>query len=133
MKKFKGRFKKMESFEELREQKENADKFMLRLETVLAYISSISFLVLIFVASYVEMSVIARGILVILGSVIFAVGIANAVKIEQIAGYYECGICHHRYIPTYISVFFAPHMGRTRYLKCPDCGKKSWSKKVLKK
>lgn len=28
--------------------------------------------------------------------------------------------------------FFSPHMGRTRYMKCPECGKRSWQKKVLK-
>ena len=47
-----------------------------------------------------------------------------ALKIEQVAGYYECNECHHKYIPTYLSVFLAMHMGRTRYMKCPECGKK---------
>lgn len=114
-------------------QKEESDKFMLHLETVLAYISSVSFLTLIFVASYIEMPALVRIVLVILGIVILAVGIANAIKIEQIAGYYECGICHHKYIPAYKSVFFAPHIGRTRHMKCPDCHKRSWNKKVFTK
>jgi DNA-directed RNA polymerase subunit RPC12/RpoP len=52
-------------------------------------------------------------------------------KVEQIAGYYECGKCHNKYIPTYKSVNLAPHLGRTRYMKCPKCEKKSWNKKVL--
>ena len=123
----------MQSFEELKQQKNDTDKFLLRLETVLGYISSVSFLALIFVASYIEMPVFTRIILIVLGSVIFTVGIANAIKIEQTTGYYECGICGHRYVPTYRSVFFAMHMGRTRYLKCPHCEKKSWNKKVLTK
>ncbi len=36
-------------------------------------------------------------------------------------------------IPTFGSVLWAPHMGRTRYMKCPKCGKTTWNKKVLKK
>lgn len=123
----------MESFEDLRQQNEDKNRFLLRLETVLGYLSSVSFLALILVASYVEMSPQLRIILIVLGSVIFAIGIANAVKIEQIAGYYECGICGHRYIPSYNSVLFSRHIGRTRYLKCPHCEKKSWNKKVLTK
>ena len=54
-------------------------------------------------------------------------------KIEQTAGYYECKKCHHRYVPTYKSVFSAMHYGRTRYMKCPKCQKSAWNKKVLTK
>ena len=55
------------------------------------------------------------------------------VRIEQIAGYYECGKCHHKYIPTYKNINLAPHMGRTRYMRCPKCNKKSWNKKIISK
>ena len=55
------------------------------------------------------------------------------IRIEQTAGYYECQKCHHKYVPEYKSVFWAMHMGRTRYMKCPQCGQKSWNKKVLSK
>ena len=87
---------------------------------------------LIFIASFIEMPSIIRITLIVLGSIIFAFGMGNWIKIEQIAGYYECGKCHHKYVPTYSSVFFAMHMGRTRYMKCPKCSKKSWNKKVIK-
>ena len=46
---------------------------------------------------------------------------------------YKCEKCGHRYIPTYARVFFSMHFGRTRYMKCPKCGKRSWNKKVLTK
>ena len=45
----------------------------------------------------------------------------------------ECKKCGHRYVPTFKAVNLAMHMGRTRYLKCPECGKKSWQKKVISK
>ena len=118
---------------EMVKQKEETDRRMLRLEIVIGYISSITFLVLIFVASYIEMQNWIRIILIVFGSMTFAVGMHNCLKIEQTAGYYECANCHHKYIPSYNSVFLAMHMGRTRYMKCPECGKKTWNKKVISK
>jgi DNA-directed RNA polymerase subunit RPC12/RpoP len=52
-------------------------------------------------------------------------------KLEREAGYYECPHCGHRYVPEGVPFWFAMHMGRTRYLKCPECGKRGWQKKVL--
>ncbi|MCI8276670.1 MAG: helix-turn-helix transcriptional regulator [Clostridia bacterium] len=120
-----------ENLLELKKQKEDSDTNMLKLEIIIGYISTISFLILIFVASFIQMWIIVRILLIILGSIIFIVGIANAIKIEQIAGYYECDKCHYKYIPEYNNVLFSMHYGRTRYMKCPKCNKKSWNKKVL--
>ncbi len=121
-----------ENLLELKRQKEDSDRSMLKLEIVIGYISSISFLVLVFVASFAEMPSIFRILLIILGSIIFVVGIANAVKIEQTAGYYECDKCHYKYIPSYSSVLFSMHYGRTRYMKCPKCNERSWNKKGVR-
>jgi hypothetical protein len=74
-----------------------------------------------------------RIVLIISGFVPFIIGILFAIRIEQIAGYYECQKCHHKYVPTYKSVLFAMHVNRTRYMKCPKCYKRSWNKKVLTK
>lgn len=123
----------MNSYEELKNQKEAADKLLLTLEYVLSYVSIAAFFALLFVVSYFEMADYLRIILIVIGALIMAIGIAYAIKIEQVAGYYECGNCHHRYIPSYQSVFWSMHIGRTRLLKCPNCEKKSWSKKVLTK
>ena len=53
-------------------------------------------------------------------------------RIETKTGYYQCGKCGHKYVPSYKSSVWAPHMALTKYMKCPECGKKSWQKKVLK-
>lgn len=118
---------------EMKKQKEEADRKMLRLEVVIGYISSITFLVLIFIASYVEMEMWIRVLLIVFGTIIFFIGAHNCLKIEQTAGYYECKECHHKYVPKYSSVLLAQHIERTRYMKCPKCGKKSWNKKVIVK
>ena len=114
-------------------QKEQSDKKMLRLEILVGYISSITFLILIFVASYVEMQNWIKILLIAFGIITFAVGMYNCTKIEQTAGYYECTKCHHKYVPTYSSVLWSMHINRTRYMKCPVCQKKSWQKKVINK
>lgn len=122
-----------ENLLDMKKQKEETDREMLKLEMVIGYISTIPFLILVFVASFVEMHSVVRILLIIVGSIIFALGLINAIKIEQTAGYYECNKCHYKYIPTYKSVLFAMHYGRTRYMKCPKCNRKSWNKKVLTK
>lgn len=118
---------------EMVKQKEEADKKLLKLEWVIGYISSISFLILIFIASFIEMQVWIRILLIAFGLLTFCIGIFNSLKIEQTAGYYECDKCHHKYVPTYGSVLWSMHFGRTRYMKCPKCGEKSWNKKVISK
>ena len=71
---------------------------------------------------------------IIVVSTLITVAVAfYALKMEVDAGYYECKNCHHRHIPTYKQVLWSPHMSTTRYLRCPKCGKKSWSKKVMSK
>ncbi len=116
---------------ELKRQQEKSTKNLLKLEYVIGTISSISLLILVFVASFIEMNTAIRIVLISLGFVIFVVGVLFAIFIEKEAGYYECNVCHNRYIPSYASVLFSMHYGRTRYLKCPKCHKKSWNKKTL--
>lgn len=121
-----------ENLLEMARLKEDKDKQLLALEYVIGLIASITFLILIFVAAYVEMEGWLRILLIVIGSIIFAFGCGNAVKIEQTAGYYECGKCHHKYVPTFKSVFWSKHINRTRKMRCPKCGEKTWQKKVLK-
>ena len=118
---------------EMVKQKEEADKRLLRLEVVIGILSIIIMLVPIMIASFVPMSETLRTILCFIGFPPFLIGCFVACRIEQVAGYYECKHCHHRYVPTYNDLTAAMHMGRTRYMKCPKCGKKSWQKKVISK
>ncbi len=59
------------------------------------------------------------------------IGFLCCAKLEQRIGYYECKNCGHKHVPMYKSVLFAPHIGMTRYMKCPKCIRKAWQKKVL--
>lgn len=73
------------------------------------------------------------GTIICVSTVFCVVVCFYALKLELDAGYYECRNCHHRYTTTYFKALMAPHMSTTRYLKCPECGKRSWAKKVMTK
>lgn len=113
--------------------KEQSDKRLLRMEIImgicciLPLIGSTIFSLAVPMEEQVSAILIAASLLPLLIATPFAL------KIEQKAGYYECGKCGHKHIPKYSSVFLAMHISRTRYMRCPKCGKMSWQKKVLHK
>lgn len=115
------------------QQKEKNDKRLLDLQVVICVTAIVYYLVMIVLAAYLPMPYWLRLVLIVGGLVPVIVSIAFAMKIEQVAGYYECKECKHRYVPTMKAINMAPHMGRTRHMRCPECGKKSWQKKVLSK
>ncbi len=65
--------------------------------------------------------------------VVFLIPCFYALKLEVSVGAYKCKNCGHEIVPTYSEALWAMHMGTTRYLKCPNCKKRSWCKKVFKK
>lgn len=115
----------------LKSQQEKNTKHLLTLEYVIGYMSSCSFLALIFIASLCELAIGWRIGIILFGIVYFVVGVHFCLTIEREAGFYECRHCHHKYIPTYKSVLWSMHYGRTRYMKCPKCNKRSWNKKTI--
>lgn len=112
--------------------KEQRDKELLLLEIFIGVSVSLLMIVCILVASLVDMSDYLRVLFISIGTIPFAFGILYAIRIEQIAGYYECMNCHHKYVPTYKGVLFSMHINRTRKLKCFKCNKKTWHRKVIK-
>ena len=121
-----------ENLMDLARQKEEADKRLLNLEWIIGILACIVLLGGLLVASYVEMETYLRVIIIVGSVIIFLIAMFYALKIEQVAGYYECKNCGHKYVPEYWTVFFAPHMGRSRYMRCPKCNTKCYHKKVIK-
>ena len=73
-------------------------------------------------------------LLTILGiCVLFLIPCFYALKLEVSVGAYKCKNCGYEIVPTYKQALNAMHIGTTRFLKCPECGKRTWCKKVLKK
>ena len=116
---------------ELKSKQEQSTKHLLTLEWVIGYISTISALLMIFVASFAVEILAWRIVLIIAAVTIIVVGTVFAVKIERDAGFYECNNCHYKYIPSYKSVVWSMHIGRTRYMKCPKCNKRTWQNKCI--
>lgn len=118
---------------EMIKKEEMQNKKLMMYENVIGFGSTISFLIQILVAVFFVKNTTAQILLFILAFAFLIVGVSFALKIEAETGYYECQKCHNKYVPTYSSVYFAMHLGTTRYMKCPKCGKKSWQKKVMSK
>ena len=110
---------------------EQKDKQLLGLEIFIGILVSIILFICIFVASFAEIKDIYRILIIVVGFIPFIIGMSCCLRIEQTAGYYECDKCHNKYIPTFKSVLLAMHVNRTRYMKCPQCNKYSWNKKVI--
>lgn len=117
---------------EMTKAKEESDKKLLNLEIVIGVLACIVLFSSITFVSLVEITEWLRITLIGVEFIIFIASLLYALRIEQVVGYYECRYCHYKYVPTYKSVNLAMHIGRTRRMKCPNCGKKSWQKKVLK-
>jgi transcriptional regulator with XRE-family HTH domain len=122
-----------ENLLEMRRQIEEKNRQLLRTEYLIIIPAVVLGLVLILVASFIEIPSVWRGTLIFFAVAMIVVFAFIAAGIEQKAGYYECQKCHDRHVPTFWQTNLAPHIGRTRYMKCPACGRWSYQKKVLTK
>ena len=120
---------------EIYRQKEEGDRKLLKLEIIVGFIFITYFMFILLTMNFLaEKNIISENIFlfIVIPSLVCIVIIGIVLlKVEQLAGYYECSKCHYRYIPTYKSIFCAMHINRTRYMKCPKCNKYSWNKKVI--
>ena len=114
-------------------QKEQADKRLAAAEVFIGITATIVLFALVFVAAFVQMETWVKIALIVSGFILFLAGCFYALRLEQVAGFYMCKHCKHSYVPTYKAVSMAMHLGRSRYMRCPQCGKKSWQKKVFHK
>lgn len=109
----------------------NNDKLLLKLEWIIEGIGTTIFIIMILYAAYKIENPTRQAELIIHAAIIFVISVTYSMKIEQIAGFYECKECGNLYVPDLGKMYLAPHMGRTRKMVCPKCGKKSWQKKVV--
>ena len=117
---------------QLQKEKESKDRTLLIMEIVIGLLSTLVILTFVLVPPFLPLPEWAMVLIMVVGIIIGFVGLGFALKIEQVAGYYKCKHCEHKYVPTYRQVNLAMHFGRTRYMKCPKCNKYSWNKKVIK-
>ena len=117
----------------MRREVEEKNRQLLRIEFWITIPTVIAGVGMVHVASFIEMPMWLRNVILAFSVIMIFMVAFIAVGIEQKAGFYECRHCRHRYVPTYRQTVLAVHSGRTRYMKCPECGKWSWQRKVLTK
>ena len=125
-----------ENLLEMRREIESKNKKILILNRIITFLGVVIYLLIVLVAIFIEMSMIIRNIIMALALVMLLLfGVCN-LNIIRKTGYYECQECKHQYIPTFNQMFFGMS-GITKdgiwRMKCPNCNKKCWHKKVLTK
>ena len=110
---------------------ETNTKLLLSAEWPIIILSMVILLGACIVVSYVALATVWRVVILVSAFILLAFGLYFGILIETKAGYYECGNCHHHYVPSYKQVLWSMHMGRTRHMKCPRCGERSWQKKRI--
>ena len=95
-------------------------------------VSIIALLASLLIAAFLIPEGVWQFVTIIASCVVFLAPCLYALKLEISVGAYKCKSCGHEFVPTYREALSAMHKGTTRYLKCPNCGKRTWCKKVLK-
>lgn len=110
---------------------ENKNKIIWTSMWVIMMVSMIA----LFAGLLISAFLIPEGILqvaIILGiCIVFLIPCFYALKLEVSVGGYKCKNCGYKIVPTYKEALWAMHRGTTRYLKCPNCNKRTWCKKDI--
>jgi len=118
---------------ELAKQEEKNNKKIFTNMWVILITSFIFYISIITISAYSLGEGPIFGTIVCISTLILVAVAFYALKLEVDTGYYECLKCHHRFKPKYFVALITPHVHTTRYLKCPNCNKYAWSKKVMTK
>ena len=100
---------------------------------IILIISIVALLAGVFAAAFLVPEGPWQLVAVIAITIIFLIPCFFALKLEVSVGAYKCKNCGYEIVPTYKEALNAMHMGTTRYLKCPNCHKRTWCKKVISK
>ena len=87
----------------------------------------------IFIAAFLIPQGVWQLVTILSVCIVFMIPCFYALKLEVSVGAYKCSNCGYEIVPTYKEVMMAMHKGFTRHLKCPNCNKRTWCKKVLKR
>ena len=119
---------------EMTRQEEIKNKRLLLDMYIILIISIVFYVAIVLLACFTLKEGPVLGTIICISTVATVLICFYGLKLEADAGYYECRKCHHRYVPKSIfTIFLAPHINTTRYMKCPKCNKRSWAKKVMTK
>ena len=115
----------------VKEGQENKKKIIL--SVMVAILVIIAATPLFALSGAIEMDTWIRVILIVIGLIVIAIGIAIACILDRDAGAYECPECNTRFVPEMAAYIMGPHTITKRKLVCPHCGAHKYCKKVLTK
>lgn len=116
----------MDLIKEKEESKKN-----IALSAIVSFLTILTSVTLIIVAGYLQMENWLRAVLIAISIITMIGGIAVACVLDMKAGTFECKYCKTRFVPIAGAYITGPHTITTRYLKCPECGIKSYCKRKL--
>lgn len=105
----------------MKENEENKQR--MTLSVICAVITVIAVCSLVVIASYIEMPVAVRIVLILFAAATAATGIGAAAVLERKAGYFECPHCKALFVPSMGAYVKGYHTLTKRRLTCPECGK----------
>ena len=125
-----------ENLLEMRREIESQNKKILTLNRIITFLGVFIYVLIVLVTIFIEIPMVIRNIIIALALVMLILfGVFNLNTLQK-TGYYECQECKHQYIPTFNQMFFGMSgitKGDIWQIKCPNCNKKCWHKKVLTK
>ncbi|MBR5316641.1 MAG: helix-turn-helix transcriptional regulator [Lachnospiraceae bacterium] len=113
----------------VKEAQESKKKIIM--SVMVAVLVIIAAMPLFMMAGLLEMQVWTRILLLGIGFVVMAMGIAIACVLDRDAGAFECPECKERFVPDMKSYVMGPHAITKRKLTCPKCGCTKYCKHVL--
>ena len=112
---------------------ENKNKIIWHSMWVIMIVSMIALFAGIMISAFLIVEEVWKVVTILAVCILFLAPCFYALKLEVSVGAYKCKNCGYEIVPTYCEALWAMHRGTTRYLKCPNCHKRTWCKKVLKK
>ena len=71
------------------------------------------------------------GVLIAIAAIMYILALIIAFRPDYAAGCYACEKCGHRFKPKFKAYFFSVHTVMKRWLKCPECGERSFCKRNI--
>lgn len=118
---------------DMAEELEQKNKMVWKSMWVIMIISMMALFAGILISAYLIPEGVLQLITILGVCIVFLIPCFYALRIEVSVGAYRCKNCGCKIVPTYSEALRAMHIGTTRYLKCPNCKKSTWCKKILKK
>ena len=114
----------------------NEERYHKRLRHSACVIVATSLVALICLISLISLLIPECGFqdfMIIMSVILFIIPCIIALKFQVETGYYECKNCQNMFVPNYKEIVALMQTPNRRLLKCPECGKWTWCKKLNKK